>query len=186
MDQVKDRQQDKPATSGPSQQWQYAAVRGGAKSESIAATAAASAARSDQGAYSFWSISAKWMIAVWLGVLLSAFLVVYSKDLSRRLFIQYSSLRQQSHIKQVDWGRLLLENATLSTPARVQRIARTQLGMVMPTEKDMVMVVPPAAEDLSATATKNIVPAASDAAANNTVVTMPKNTQWVAANKEIK
>lgn len=75
-----------------------------------------------------------------VALVLSAFAVIYVKDLNRRLFINYHTL-QTSHDKlYVDWGKLLLEQTTWSTQARVQKIAENRLNMSIPTSKDVVVV----------------------------------------------
>ena len=77
--------------------------------------------------------------ALVVGFLLSAFGVIYLKDLNRRLFIQYQGLEQVAQSQQVEYSKLLLEQSTLSTQARVQRIAQAQLSMVEPTERQIVL-----------------------------------------------
>lgn len=165
-----------PEVISNSQRWQYVAAREvAAVVKSGSATRPTAKVSPDFG--NVWRVRGSWMFCAWIAVLLSAFFVVYSKDLSRRLFIEYGVLRQQDHALQVNWGRLLLENATLSTPARVQNIARTQLGMVLPTIKDIVMIAPPVVKvipQLQAGGMKN---------SDSKVVSMPQDTQWVAASK---
>jgi len=70
----------------------------------------------------------------------SAFSVIYLKDLSRRMFIRYQDLQQVQQHDEVEWSKLLLEEGAWSTQARVQDIATTQLDMVMPTMKNIVMI----------------------------------------------
>jgi len=41
-----------------------------------------------------------------------------------------------------EWGRLLLAQSLLADPPRVERIARQQLGMVVPEQKDIVVIWP--------------------------------------------
>ena len=90
-----------------------------------------------------WSQFTAWLFGLLFATLLSAMVLVYSKDLSRRLFIQYGSMRQVQQSLRLNWGRLLLENATLSTPARIQQIATAQLGMVVPPINTVKMLVMP-------------------------------------------
>jgi len=73
-------------------------------------------------------------------VLLSAFGVVYTKDLNRRLFIQYQTLQQAKANAVSRFSKLLLEQSTWSTQARVQRIAKDDLNMQLPTSADTVLV----------------------------------------------
>jgi cell division protein FtsL len=70
----------------------------------------------------------------------SAFAIVYMKDLNRRLFIQYQSLQREKAQQVVEWGRLLLEQSTWSTQSRIAQIAQHQLGMEIPDAKDVVLV----------------------------------------------
>lgn len=73
-------------------------------------------------------------------LLLSAFAVIYLKDLNRRLFIHYQTL-EASHDKLYDdWGKLLLEQSTWSSHARVERIAEHRLGMDVPAAKETVVL----------------------------------------------
>ena len=75
-----------------------------------------------------------------IALLLSAFGVVYIKDLNRRLFIQYQALRHEKMQDLIQWGKLLLEQSTWSTQSRIQQIAQRQLGMIVPSAKSIVLV----------------------------------------------
>lgn len=77
---------------------------------------------------------------LFLCVFASAVAVVYMKDLNRRLFIQYQGLQQTQQQYDVNWGRLLLEQSTWSTQARVQYVATQNLGMVMPSRQSNKLV----------------------------------------------
>lgn len=129
-----------------------------------------------------WSSAARWMLLLSASILLSAMLVVYSKDLSRRLFIDYGMLRQQQHQLQVDWGRLLLENATLSTPARIQQIATNQLAMVLPTARTTAMVVMPQTAVELKSHMQQQQTSVTAAAVSPAGVSLPANTQVIAAH----
>jgi cell division protein FtsL len=73
-------------------------------------------------------------------VLITAFMVIYMKDLNRRLFIQYQTL-QATHDKLYgEWGKLLLEQSTWSTQARIQKIAKQRLGMSVPLPDEIVVL----------------------------------------------
>lgn len=73
-------------------------------------------------------------------ILFSAFFVLYIKDLNRRLFIQFQTLQTTHDKLHEDWGKLLLEQSTWSTQARVQRIAQLRLGMNSPSPKEVVVI----------------------------------------------
>lgn len=87
-------------------------------------------------------ISKKGMVLVLLivAILLSAFGVVYTKDLNRRLFIQYQSLQQEQAKAISRFSKLLLEQSTWATQSRVQRIAKNDLNMQLPTSENTVLV----------------------------------------------
>ena len=73
-------------------------------------------------------------------LLLSAFSVIYLKDLSRRLFIQYQHLQQVQQNDEIDTSKLLLEKGAWSTQSRIQQIATMQLNMETPEMKHIVMI----------------------------------------------
>jgi cell division protein FtsL len=73
-------------------------------------------------------------------VLISAISVVYVTNKHRMAMSQLESAQQQSHQLQLQWGQLLLEQASLSTPGRVQQLAEDKLHMVLPTDKQMFIL----------------------------------------------
>lgn len=89
-----------------------------------------------------WKISRQGiaMAVLFLMLVITAFGVIYLKDLNRRLFIQYQNLQQVQQQYQVQYGRLLLEQSAWSTQSRIQRIAQNKLNMTMPVAKKIVMV----------------------------------------------
>lgn len=87
------------------------------------------------------AIKASWFTVLLVAsIVISAFALIYVKDLNRRLFIQSQTL-QQDHQRMVNqWGKLLLEQSTWSAQSRVQNISEQSLGMVTPLAKDVVML----------------------------------------------
>ena len=75
-------------------------------------------------------------------VMCSALGVVYAKYESRKLFVQVQELQKKRDEMNVEWGQLLLEQSTLASHSRVETLARTQLGMIMPPPGDVVIVRP--------------------------------------------
>lgn len=73
--------------------------------------------------------------ALLLAVLVSALCVVYVTNLQRMSLSQLESSEQQEHQLQLQWGQLLLEQASLATPSRVQQLAAEKLRMVLPVDK---------------------------------------------------
>lgn len=77
----------------------------------------------------------------WCVLLLScACLVVYVKDLNRRMLIQNQKLMQDHHHLTARWGRLLLEQSAWSTQARIQKVAQNQLAMQLPASAQTIVL----------------------------------------------
>lgn len=70
-----------------------------------------------------------------VGMLMSALAVVYTINIHRITCSQLQFAETQAHQLQLQWGQLLLEQASLATPARVERLATEQLHMVLPANK---------------------------------------------------
>jgi cell division protein FtsL len=68
-------------------------------------------------------------------MLVSALAVVYTINVHRMTCSQLQFAEQQSHQLQLQWGQLLLEQASLATPARVEQLATEKLHMVLPVNK---------------------------------------------------
>ena len=62
----------------------------------------------------------------------SAVELVLNRHASRKLFVELQALRETHQRLNEEWGQLLLEQATWATHARVESVAREQLGMVTP------------------------------------------------------
>ncbi len=73
-----------------------------------------------------------------LGLLfVSAFLLVYVKDLHRRLLRDYQHLQQQSIALETEWEKLLLERSAWMSQARISQVAKDKLAMHLPSQKEM-------------------------------------------------
>lgn len=81
-------------------------------------------------------------VALTLALVVSALAVVHTVWRNRTLFAQLQQLRQQRDKLNVQWGRLQLEESTWATHARIQQVAREQLGMHMPQKIQRVVVEP--------------------------------------------
>lgn len=75
-------------------------------------------------------------------ILVSALVSVYVKHQSRKQFIYLQELTAERDQLNVDWGRLQIEQSTWATHARVERLAREELEMIIPAHQDLVMVRP--------------------------------------------
>ena len=77
-------------------------------------------------------------IALSVAVAVSALAVVRTKHENRALVAELEQLRAARERLDMEWAQLQLEEATLAHHARVDRIAREQLGMTEP--RDYVIV----------------------------------------------
>lgn len=75
-----------------------------------------------------------------LGVLWSAYAVVYTKHRARQLFAQLQLAEQDTEALQIEWRQLLLEQGTWTTDARVERIAKERLQMHVPEPNHIVVI----------------------------------------------
>ncbi|KTC84171.1 cell division protein FtsL [Legionella brunensis] len=76
------------------------------------------------------------ILSLLLAVLVSALAVVYVTNEHRISFSELQRLEQQSQQLQLQWGQLLLEQASLATPGRVEELAVEKLQMKLPADKD--------------------------------------------------
>ncbi len=75
-------------------------------------------------------------------VLASALMLVYSKHQSRKMFVELEQLNYMADNLKTEWGRLQLEQSAWSDHGRIERIARDRLAMVYP-DTDEVMFIKP-------------------------------------------
>lgn len=80
------------------------------------------------------------LILLWLVIFMTAFTVVYMKDVYRRTFIDYQTRQEEQNQLYTDWGKLMLEESTWSTQARIQKIAASRLAMQVPPPKSVILV----------------------------------------------
>jgi cell division protein FtsL len=82
-----------------------------------------------------------WLFALLLaGTTASGIAVVHAKYQTRIHFAQLQDLRAQRDVLDVEWNRLRLEEAALSTHVRVERKARDELGMYLPRIDDVLLI----------------------------------------------
>lgn len=65
-------------------------------------------------------------------VVLCALSVVTSQHKARKLLNELQKERELAHQMDVEWGQLQLEQSTLATSARIERVASRQLQMHLP------------------------------------------------------
>ena len=78
---------------------------------------------------------------LWIAVVVSALAVVYVKHETRMLYVETQVLEKRSDDLSVEWGRLQLEQNTLAAHGRVENIARTKLGMIVPAYDEIKILV---------------------------------------------
>ncbi|KTD24777.1 cell division transmembrane protein FtsL [Legionella lansingensis] len=76
------------------------------------------------------------ILSLLLAVLVSALAVVYVTNEHRVGFSELQRLEHQAQQLQLQWGQLLLEQASLATPGRVEQLAVEKLHMKLPLDKD--------------------------------------------------
>lgn len=82
-----------------------------------------------------------WLVlALSLAVSLSGVAVVYAKYLARSRFVDLQRLRAERDELAIEWSRLRLEEATLTTHARVEALARRDLDMHLPRRSDVRLI----------------------------------------------
>ena len=81
-------------------------------------------------------------LALILAVVISALAVVRTKHENRALVNDLDRLRAERERLDMEWSQLQLEEATLSHHARVEKIAREQLGMTEPRDYAVVSTKP--------------------------------------------
>ncbi|MFA6037512.1 MAG: cell division protein FtsL [Legionellales bacterium] len=75
-----------------------------------------------------------------IGILLflTALAIVYFKHSNRQLLIEVHTLQTQRDALNSEWSQLLLEESTLITHSRVERIATQELHMHVPHDKEII------------------------------------------------
>ena len=82
------------------------------------------------------------VLLVWLAALGSGVAVVYARHEARKAFILLQSLTDARDELAIEWDRLLIEQSTWATHARIEQIAREQLNMRVPDPENIVIVRP--------------------------------------------
>lgn len=75
-----------------------------------------------------------------LAVVVSAVATVYAKHESRKLYSELQVLQRERDRIEIEWGQLQIEQSTWSTHARVERMAREEIGMGEPRPDQLRML----------------------------------------------
>jgi len=76
------------------------------------------------------------------GSIASAIGGVYAKHETRKLFTELQRLNVERDRMEVEWGQWQLEQSTLATYARVERLAREEMSMRPPAATEMTLLEP--------------------------------------------
>lgn len=79
-------------------------------------------------------------IALALVLMVCALAVVTAQHRARMLFMDIESLKKEARDLEVEWGKLQLEQGTLASHARVESLARQELGLVSPPLDRIVLI----------------------------------------------
>lgn len=75
-------------------------------------------------------------------LMICALAVINAQHRARNLFIELESLKKEARDLEVEWGKLQLEQGTLVSHARVESLAKQELGLVSP-PLDKVLLLEP-------------------------------------------
>jgi cell division protein FtsL len=84
----------------------------------------------------------KLMIFLLIMILASAMAVVHAKHQSRMLFAEVQRIEQEIEAYESEWGQLQLEQNTWAEHSRIERLARSKLGMALPPRTSITYVKP--------------------------------------------
>lgn len=75
-----------------------------------------------------------------MAVFASAIGVIYVKHQTRQYFAQMQHLQRAAEDLHVEWSQLLVEQGTWASDARVEKMAREDLKMVLPKPQEVVVI----------------------------------------------
>jgi cell division protein FtsL len=70
-------------------------------------------------------------------LLLTAIAIIYVTNESRFALSELERMEKQTHELRMEWGQLLLEQASLSSPSRIEQLASQKMGMHLPAEQSV-------------------------------------------------
>jgi cell division protein FtsL len=80
------------------------------------------------------------LVLLLIAVVASAVGVVYTRQESRRMFVELTRLTAERDDLNFEYGRLELEQATAAEANRIEQIARSRFGMVSPQPAATVVI----------------------------------------------
>lgn len=70
----------------------------------------------------------------------SAISVIYAKHKTRQYFAELQNLQREAEDLHVEWSQLLVEQGTWASDARVEKVARQHLNMVLPLPQEVMVI----------------------------------------------
>ena len=80
------------------------------------------------------------LILLGTAVFFSAIKVVIARHDTRRLFVEIQKLEKDRDNLNEEWGRLLLEQSTWATDARIESVSKTELHMIEPKIRSVTLI----------------------------------------------
>ncbi len=87
-------------------------------------------------------IISRLLIVAAVVLLLSSLAVVYSKNLSRLIFIEIQKQERALYQYEVEWGQMQLELTMLGEQNRLELVAKNELKLVMPLREKIIYIKP--------------------------------------------
>ena len=87
-------------------------------------------------------IISRLLIVAAVVLLLSSLAVVYSKNLSRLIFIESQKQERALDQYEVEWGQMQLELTMLGEQNRLELVAKNELKLVMPLREKIIYIKP--------------------------------------------
>ena len=85
-------------------------------------------------------MTARRLVILYLLVVVSALALVYTRIETRHHYLDLQAQQQIRDKLNVEWGRLLLQEARYAEPRYIEKRAREQLGLHVPVRAEMMVV----------------------------------------------
>ncbi len=79
---------------------------------------------------------------LWALLLVTAVGCVWARHEARALFVELRTLERERDRLEVEWNKLRIEQSAWATHARVENLAREELGMIVPRSADVAVLEP--------------------------------------------
>jgi len=80
------------------------------------------------------------LILLGAAVFFSAIKVVIARHETRKLFVEIQAQEKQRDNLNEEWGRLQLEQSTWATDARIESVSKTELHMIEPETRAVMLI----------------------------------------------